>query len=119
MGVVGFTQIDMSNSNCFWAFYASPSAPKGTGKQMEFAALEYVFGSLKIHKLCCEVLAFNEAVVNLHKKFGFKVEGVFRDQHKMDNNYVDIIRLGLLKHEWDATREKFSSTRVGKSEIGT
>lgn len=107
LGVVGFTQIDMTNGNCFWAFYASPTAPKGTGSRMEFLALEHVFTTLKLHKLSCEVLAFNEPVIRLHKKFGFQVEGVFRDQHKLNDDHVDIVRLGLLDSEWSATRDEF------------
>jgi UDP-4-amino-4,6-dideoxy-N-acetyl-beta-L-altrosamine N-acetyltransferase len=106
LGVVSFTQIDIVNSNCFWAFYASPRAPKGTGSRMEFLALEYVFSTLKLHKLSCEVLAFNSPVLGLHNKFGFKQEGTFRQHHKMDDAYVDIIRLGIFGDEWTEIREK-------------
>lgn len=116
LGVVGFTQIDERNSNCFWAFYASPSAPRGTGSRMEFLALEHVFRTLRLHKLSCEVLAFNEPVIGLHKKFGFQVEGVFRDQHQLNGKHVDIIRLGLLQREWYATRTKFEAIFIGNRE---
>jgi len=116
LGVIGFTQIDQNNGSCFWAFYASPNAPKGTGSRMEFVALEHVFSSLKLHKLSCEVLAFNEPVVGLHKKFGFQVEGVFRDHHKMNGDYVDIVRMGLLEREWHAIRDKFEAIFTGNSE---
>lgn len=116
LGIVGFTQIDASNGNCFWAFYASPTAPKGTGARMEFLALEHVFSTLKLHKLSCEVLAFNEPVIGLHKKFGFQVEGVFRNQLKISDGHVDIIRLGLLEQEWSAMRGRFEAMFIGNSE---
>ena len=51
------------------------------------------------------MLAFNEAGVKLHKKFGFNVEGTFRDQHKISDEYVDVIRLGVVKSEWELVRE--------------
>ena len=105
LGVVGFTQINTSDLNSSWAFYASPDAPRGTGSRMEFLALEKAFGEIGLHKLYCEVLAFNEAVVKLHKKFGFNVEGTFRDQHKISDEYVDVIRLGVVKSEWELVRE--------------
>jgi UDP-4-amino-4,6-dideoxy-N-acetyl-beta-L-altrosamine N-acetyltransferase len=116
LGVVGFTEIDPDNGNCFWAFYASPTAPRGTGSCMEFLALEHVFQTLGIHKLSCEVLAFNEAVIRLHKKFGFQVEGVFRDHHKLNDKYIDIVRLGLLGLEWSETRDKFAAMFERNSE---
>jgi UDP-4-amino-4,6-dideoxy-N-acetyl-beta-L-altrosamine N-acetyltransferase len=104
LGIVGLTAIDLHNSNCSWAFYASPDAPKGTGSQMEYLALEYVFGVLKLHKLYCEVLAFNAPVIKLHHKFGFVEEGVFRQHHKVDDAYIDIYRLSLLQVDWSIKR---------------
>lgn len=104
LGVVGFTEIDTDNGNSTWAFYASPEAARGTGSRMEFLALEFAFGELGLHKLNCEVLAFNAPVIKLHQKFGFKVEGILREQHKVDQNFVDIYQLGLLAHEWNVQR---------------
>lgn len=104
-GIVGITAIDRVNSNCSWAFYAAPHAPRGTGSRMEFLALEHVFGQLKLHKLHCEVLAFNEPVIKLHQKFGFNVEGVFKEHHLNGTAYVDIFRLGLLDREWASQRD--------------
>lgn len=105
LGIVGFTMIDTTSRNCAWAFYAAPDAPRGTGSRMEFLALEHVFGHLQLHKLYCEVLATNQAVVRLHQKFGFTIEGTLRDQHRMDDGFVDVIRLGLLAMEWADKRE--------------
>lgn len=114
VGIVAFTGIDTANRNSFWAFYASPAAPTGTGSKMEFLALEHAFGKLNLHKLCCEVLDFNDPVISLHKKFGFKVEGIFRDQHLLDEGYADIYRLGMLASEWQECRNSMLSkiTRI-------
>ncbi|TGV05752.1 UDP-4-amino-4,6-dideoxy-N-acetyl-beta-L-altrosamine N-acetyltransferase, partial [Alcaligenaceae bacterium 429] len=99
-GVVSFVDIDLHNENCFWAFYASQDAYKGVGSRMEFLALSYVFETLKVKKLSCEVLDFNKSVIRLHEKFGFKIEGVFRKHHKFDGGFVDIYRLSILNEEW-------------------
>ena len=37
LGVVSFTEIDLKNQSALWAFYASPSAPKGTGSPVAIA----------------------------------------------------------------------------------
>lgn len=105
LGIVGFNHIDQVNRNASWAFYASPTAPRGTGSKMEYLAINYAFDELDLHKVFCEVLAFNEPVIKLHQKFGFKVEGVFREQHVIDQNFVDVFRLGLLEDEWAAHRD--------------
>lgn len=109
LGVVAFNGIDESNQNSSWAFYASPSAPKGTGSKMEYLALEYAFVTHGLHKLCCEVLGFNSQVVRLHEKFGFKVEGILREQHKVDDAFVDVYCLGMLASEWAKKRDEMLS----------
>lgn len=105
MGVVGFTAIDFKNRNAFWAFYSSPEALAGTGVRMECLALDYAFSNLALHKLNCEVLAYNKPVIRLHEKFGFKVEGILREHHFVDDIYVDIYKMGILKNEWAVNRD--------------
>ncbi|SFC96285.1 UDP-4-amino-4,6-dideoxy-N-acetyl-beta-L-altrosamine N-acetyltransferase [Thiohalospira halophila DSM 15071] len=105
-GVVYFTDIEPEGGSAFWGFYARPDAPAGIGMRMEYSALDHAFHELGLHKLNCEVLATNTAVVNLHKKCGFTREGTFREQHFDGEQYVDIIRLGLLAREWPKHRER-------------
>ncbi|WP_342654837.1 UDP-4-amino-4,6-dideoxy-N-acetyl-beta-L-altrosamine N-acetyltransferase [Pseudomonas sp. F3-2] len=100
LGIVGFNKVNLVSRTAEWAFYASPEAPRGTGSRMEFLALDYAFNNLRLHKLSCEVLDFNQSVIKLHEKFGFSTEGVFRQQHFVDGAYYDIHRLGILASEW-------------------
>lgn len=104
IGIVAFTGINRAQSNSSWAFYAAPDAPRGTGSQMELLALDYAFGELDLHKLYCEVLSTNHAVVRLHEKFGFNIEGTFREQFRQEGMFIDIVRLGILKREWLVAR---------------
>ena len=104
LGIIAFNGINGTDHNASWAFYASPEAPMGTGSRMEYLALEHAFSGIRLHKLCCEVLAFNAPVIKLHEKFGFKVECIFREQHRMENSKVDVYRLGMLALEWHNRR---------------
>lgn len=114
-GIAAFTSIDIRNQNSDWAFYASPTAPKGTGRKMEFLMLEHAFGMLELHKLYGEVLAFNTRVINLHQKFGFKVEGILRAQHKVNDEFVDIYRVGILAAEWQEQRQAIHEKLTARS----
>jgi UDP-4-amino-4,6-dideoxy-N-acetyl-beta-L-altrosamine N-acetyltransferase len=105
-GIAAFSGIDTKNGNSAWSFYASPTAPRGCGSKMEYLMLEYAFGVLGLHKLYCEVLAYNIPVINLHKNFSFQVEGVFRAHFRSENGWVDICRLGILSSEWQAHRQQ-------------
>ena len=102
VGVANIYGVDQRHQRCYWAFYvASPDVRgKGVGSMVEYLVLRYVFDELGLNKLCCEVLAFNEAVISMHKSFGFQVEGVFR-QHVIKGGVpTDIVCLAMLRSEW-------------------
>lgn len=104
LGIVAFSRINTLHANCSWAFYADPNAPKGTGSRMEFLALEYAFGPLGMRRLHCEVLDFNIPVIGLHQKFGFQIEGRLRQHYRRNDEYSDVVLLGILQSEWLARR---------------
>lgn len=115
IGIAAFTGIDVQSQNSAWAFYASPAAPKGTGSKMEFLMLEYAFGILQLNKLYCEVLAFNVSVIKLHQKFGFDIEGIFKKHHKINSEFVDVYRLGILAPEWQVHRHAMHEKLTAKT----
>lgn len=100
LGFVSYQDIDILNGTASWAFYASPQARRGTGSLMEMEALDYAFIEMDLHKLWCEVLSFNEAVIKMHRKFGFQIEGTRRQHYARAGKRYDIFQLGLLAHEW-------------------
>ena len=119
-GAVYLFDWNRDHGTAFWGFYAQPEAPPGTGLFMEEDLLRYAFEDLRLHKLCCEVLASNWQVVNLHEKVGCKKEGVFRQQFWNGQEFVDIVRFGVLQDEWPSVRdylfgrlEKLRSIRKG------
>ena len=103
-GVVYFTDINPQQETAFWGFYARPGAPAGTGIGIFLGAIDLAFEELAIYKLSGEVLAYNERSINLHKKAGFQEEGRFRAQHRDGEQRNDVVRLGLLKEDWQKHR---------------
>lgn len=97
LGLVAFTNIDRKNNKAFWAFYAADNKKIGVGVEMETLALQYAFEELHLNKLCCEVLEFNSSVINFHQKFGFKQEGIRRQDYFRDGKFFDIYELALFK----------------------
>lgn len=85
-----------------WGFYASPDAPRGTGRRLGRAALRHAFADLGLHKVCGQVLSYNERSLRFHEALGFRREGELRDQHFDGEGYHDVICFGLLQHEWRA-----------------
>lgn len=105
-GVIYFTQYDGQHRNAFWGFYSASDAPTGTGIRMEYTALNHAFSQLNLHKLNCEVIESNIKVINMHKKVGFHEEGIFREFHFNGIAFENVIRMGLIKSEWEKNRQR-------------
>lgn len=109
VGVVNLYDIDKRNKRCYWAYYLAESSirGKGLGRLIELNIIKYIFEDLGLNKLCCEVLSFNEIVVKIHKKYGSKIEGHFREHIFKDGEFHDIFCMGILKEEWSEIKKNF------------
>jgi RimJ/RimL family protein N-acetyltransferase len=114
IGVLSLSEIDRVNQRCAWAYYLGETSARGIGlaKSLELSVYAYVFDTLGLNKLWCEVFAFNDRVVALHEKFGSKVEGVARQHIFKHGEWHDVVRMGILKSEWQATREALRYTPI-------
>ncbi len=104
---IGFVQFDHVGAGGVsqWGFYASPHAPKGSGKKLGAMALTHAFDTLKLHKVAGQAISTNSSSLNFHQRLGFKQEGVLRDHHCIDGVYHSVICFGLLSHEWQGLRQ--------------
>lgn len=106
IGLASLTGINHTLSSCYWAFYLGDTSIRGAGlgAKIEFNVLEYVFNDLKLNKLRCEVMTFNDKVIAMHEKFGFRREAYYRQHVKKDGVWQDVVGLALLKQEWESYR---------------
>ena len=106
VGLVNLYSIDRRHHRSYWAFYiVSPNVRgKGVGTFAEYFVLRHVFDELNLNKLCCEVLDFNQGVVRMHKSFGFVQEGLLRKHVFKGGKAHDVVCLGMLREEWEATK---------------
>lgn len=102
VGGASLSNIDRNHKRADWAFYLSEKCQgKGIGSALERQFVTMAFAQFGIEKLNCEVISFNEKVVNLHQKFGFQIEGTRRDHVIRDGNKYDAVFLGITKEEWN------------------
>lgn len=108
LGVVSITGINKTLNSCYWAFYLGDSAVRGAGigGKVEYTVLKYVFEDLKLHKLRCEVYHFNDKVIRMHEKFGFRREAYYREHSYKNKKYHDVVGLAILDSEWNLLKEK-------------
>jgi len=101
---IGFVQLNAVSRGGIaeWGFYARPDASKGSGRKLGWAALNYAFNHLGLHKICGQAIESNQASIAFHKRMGFTQEGALRDQQRIDGVYHTLICFGLLAREWQA-----------------
>jgi UDP-4-amino-4,6-dideoxy-N-acetyl-beta-L-altrosamine N-acetyltransferase len=104
-GVVSVNAIDRLNLKSDWAFYLDANVRGGLGAALEFGLINFVFQRVGLEKLNCEVIETNEAVVKLHKKFGFVEEGFRRENIIKNENRMGVFFLGLTKSDWEREKE--------------
>lgn len=101
VGVVGLIRCDFRNRNAYWAFYVNPELiGKGMAWLTEYAGPYLAFEFAKLRTLKLEVFSDNHSVVNLHRKAGFREEGVLRAFIEREDGLKDIIIMGMLREEW-------------------
>ena len=99
IGYVQFSKVE-DGGVADWGFYSRPDAPKGTGRKLGVMALNHAFGPLKLHKVCGQAIASNQASIAFHQRLGFVLEGVLRDQQRINGAYHSLYCFGLLATEW-------------------
>lgn len=107
IGLASITGISKVLGSCYWAFYLGTDVPRGggIGSKIEFNILEYVFNELKLNKLRCEVMIFNDKVISMHEKFGFRREAYYRQHVKKNGKWIDTVGLAILSEEWNKQKE--------------
>ncbi len=107
VGVVGITDIDREALTCTWSMYLAPKRNlPGIGAFMEFHVIERMVNNHNIRKIWGETLQSNRPTLTLHKRFGFREEGVLRKQIRRGDEFEDVVRVALFASDWKEQREK-------------
>lgn len=107
LGLVSLTGINNDLSSCYWAFYLGDTSVRGAGigGKVEYNVLTYVFDELNLNKLRCEVLTFNNNVIKMHEKYGFRREAFYREHCIKNGEKLDAVGLAITKNEWNVLKE--------------
>jgi RimJ/RimL family protein N-acetyltransferase len=74
---------------------------KGIGKRATFLFLYYSFIILNFNKVYIYSGDTNISNLNLNSKFGFELEGILLEDVFLENEKRDVVRMGLLKSQWE------------------
>jgi RimJ/RimL family protein N-acetyltransferase len=73
---------------------------RGYGTEAITLLVKFAFENLNLHKVYADVLVTNERSLRAFQKVKFTQEGCFRSDRYVAGQYVDVVRLGLLRDDW-------------------
>jgi len=100
LGLCGLREIDFINSKAELFVFIIKDVFRGRGfgeKALDFL-IEYTFKTLSLNKLSLRVVEGNKAL-SLYKSKGFKVDGILRDEFKINHKYKNVYVMSLLYSE--------------------
>lgn len=71
----------------------------GNGTEALRLALRHAFGPMGLHKIYLRVLEFNARAIRTYEKCGFRIEGVLREEMRVDGHWHNLVYMGLLAGE--------------------
>ena len=113
LGVVSVNAIDHIHRKADWAYYLTETARGGMGAAIEYSFINFVFDTLGMDKLNCEVLEGNDTVVKLHQKFLFQEEGFRRSNILKNGDRIGVHFLGLTREDWLAGKADIQEKHQG------
>ena len=106
IGLLKFYNLDEHEKCSFWSFYLKPGLQgKVLGALLEWKALDYFFLDLKMETLFCNVLKENQAVIRLHKRFGFEHDKNVQKLFTFNKITYELENFFLKRKNWLSNRE--------------
>ncbi|WP_168203707.1 GNAT family N-acetyltransferase [Humibacter ginsenosidimutans] len=84
---------------------------KGIGTDAIAQLVEFAFVRCNLRRVHLEVIESNAGAIRAYEKAGFVLEGRQREHAWVRGRYEDILRMGLLRSEWESAREEAPTRR--------
>ena len=104
----GITGIDEKILKAETYLFVSPFKHHcGIGSKAKRLMIDYAFNEMRLNKLFVVTNENNDASIALQRKFGYQLEGRFREEYILaDGTKMDRLYFGLLKKDWEEPPKK-------------
>ena len=79
---------------------------KGYGTDAMRIMLRFAFAELNLHRVTLNVFEYNRRAMRSYEKAGFTIEGRQRGWIHRDGKRYDLIYMGLLRSDWEASKDQ-------------
>jgi len=104
-GVISTHQIDWMNQRASIGYWIRKDM---TGKNLATAAtavlMNYLFEKLRLHRIYIQAATENEASNKVIRKLGFKLEGILRENERVNDRFLDHNIYGMTEDDFKDTK---------------
>jgi RimJ/RimL family protein N-acetyltransferase len=104
IGTVALGDIDQPNGSAQVGIALGEARGEGLGTDAMRAILGLGFGELRLERIWLDVVAQNAPAIRSYGKVGFVHEGTLRRAMFSAGDFHDVLRMAILRAEWDAVR---------------
>ncbi len=79
---------------------------RGYGSEALKLWVDYLFSNSNIHKIALATYSFNRRMIRVAEKLGFKLEGIEHEVIYWNGEWVDKVRFGMLRREWEEPKKR-------------
>jgi RimJ/RimL family protein N-acetyltransferase len=104
IGTAGFHHVNQEDGNAAFGISIGEKDEwsKGYGTDALRAICDFGFGQLRLERIELDVYEPNRRAQRSYEKAGFVTEGTLRHAHFSDGRYHNLLRMSLLRGEWEA-----------------
>ncbi len=106
-GFLALSGVSRENRHAEWSWYIGDTNARGrgAGRAAQALGLERAFQDFRLEKVWSRVIAGNDAALKVQAAAGFRREGYLRRHVCKNEQFHDVVLLGVLREEWAARRE--------------
>jgi RimJ/RimL family protein N-acetyltransferase len=104
IGTAGLHQVNYEDGHATFGISIGEKAEwsKGYGTDALRTICDFGFGQLRLERIELDVYEPNTRAQRSYEKAGFVTEGTMRHAHFSDGRHHDVLRMSLLREEWEA-----------------
>ena len=103
IGTCGLHEIDFNNHTARLGVIIGKKEHwnQGYAGEATRALISWAFSVMHLNKIYLNVLTTNEKGIHLYTEIGFQVEGTLRKEYRIRGEYADMLRMAVLREEWN------------------
>jgi UDP-4-amino-4,6-dideoxy-N-acetyl-beta-L-altrosamine N-acetyltransferase len=112
IGLISLNELDCRNKKTSFAYYIGNLDFSIIAGRIQPYLYNFIFFELGLNKVCAEVMAGNDGMMKMHRHYGFRHIGTFKDHIYKYEKFHDVEYFELYADEWRGNYIKYHKLKA-------